>query len=311
MSSWFPKVEYIWMNGKLISWDDANNHVLTHGAMYGTGVFEGLRSYETAKGPAIFRLGPHMKRLETSAKLLRIPMPFTGDEIGQSIKDTIKANGLKGCYIRPVVSYGYHSLGVHPKECPANVVIAAFPWDNFMGDGAHDKGIRCCISSWVRLQSNMVPSAAKACGPYLNNMLAKMDASDKGFDEAIMLDVYGNVAEACTENIFIVRENEIFTPGLENSVLPGITRDSVMKLARDAGYTLIEKNLSVGELLTADEVFLTGSAAEITPVREIDFRVIGEGTVGTVTKDLQERFFKVIKGQDDRYADWLDIVGSE
>lgn len=311
LKPWYPEVDFIWMNGKLIPWNDAKTHILSHGNMYGTGVFEGMRAYETDKGPGIFRLEPHMKRLVTSAKLLRIPLAMTAEEIGEAVKETIRANGLTRCYIRPLISYGYHSMGVHPNQCPVNVSISAFPWDDMMGEGALQKGIRCCISPWVRLHSTMVPSAAKACGPYLNNMLAKMDASTKGFDEAIMLDVSGNVAEACTENIFVIKDGQIYTPGLESSVLPGITRDSVIQIARDAGYALIEKNIGLGELFTADEVFLTGSCAEIVPVREIDHRIIGQGVRGPVTEDLQARFFKAVKGLDDRYAEWLDIVGSK
>lgn len=309
--SWFPKVDYIWMNGKLVPWDDARIHVLSHGAMYGTGVFEGIRCYDTIKGPAVFRLTPHMRRLQDSAQLLRISLPFSVDEIKEAILETIRANNLKKCYIRPLVSYGYHSLGVHPKDCPVNVIVAAFTWDNFMGEDAHEKGIRCCISSWFKIHSKMVPSAAKACGSYLNNMLAKIDATNKGFDEVLMLDNLGNVAEACTENIFIVRDGVVFTPGVETSILPGITRASIIIIARDAGYTVVEKEISVGEMLIADEIFLTGTAAELTPVREVDHRIIGNGEPGPITRDLRRIFSEIVQGNNECYEEWLDFVRSD
>lgn len=308
MKTWFPKVDYIWKNGELIPWDDSKEHVLSHGAMYGTGVFEGLRCYETVNGSALFRLGPHMTRLVNSAKLLRIPLQYSAEEIGEAIKDTIRANNLTKCYVRPLVSFGYHSLGVHPKECPVNTIIAAFPWDNFMSAEAHSKGISCCISSWVRVHAKMIPSNAKACGPYLNNMLAKIDATDNGYDEAIMLDDAGYVAEACTENLFIVKDGIIYTPGLQSSILPGITRDSVIQIAIREGYKVVERDLAIGEVLTCDELFLTGSAAEITPVREINKRIIGDGTPGPITTQIQQKFTNIVKGLDKDYKEWLEFV---
>lgn len=319
VKGWFPKVDYIWMNGELVAWDDAKIHVLSHGNLYGTGVFEGIRCYETDKGSAIFRLKAHVDRLVASTKILRMDnFSMTADELGQAIKDTVKANKLTKCYIRPVIEYGYYSLGVLPaNECPIYTSITAFDWDKAIGGGkkahemdedSHDKGVRLGISSWTRVHSRMIPSAAKACGTYINNMLAKVDAGKAGFDEAIMFDETGYVAEGGIENIFIVKDNKIFTPGLENSVLPGITRDSVIKIARDAGYDMIEKSLAIGEVLTADEIFLTGTATEITPVREINHTILGDGKPGKVSTDIQERFKKIVKGQDDRYSDWLDFI---
>lgn len=305
----FPKVDKIWMDGRLVNWGDAKIHVLTHGLHYGSGVFEGIRCYSTKKGPFIFRLQEHLDRMYRSAMLYKMKIPYTQKEFADAIKTTIRSNKLKSCYIRPIVFYGYHYLGVHPpKESPITCAIATWPWETYLGAEGLSRGIRCTFTSWIKIHSKMVPISAKATGQYINAMLAVMDARDKGFDEAIMLDDYGYVSEGPGENIFFVKDSIIYTPGMEASILPGITRDTVITLAKELNYRVIEKTITKDELMTADEVFFTGTAAEVTPIREIDNRTIGEGRLGAVTKEIQDRFFDVVNARDKNHMDWLEPV---
>ncbi|MDF2957224.1 MAG: Branched-chain amino acid aminotransferase/4-amino-4-deoxychorismate lyase [Candidatus Alkanophagales archaeon MCA70_species_1] len=308
MAERLPERGKIWMNGKFVDWKDAKVHVLSHALHYGSGVFEGIRCYNTERGSFIFRLKEHVDRLFWSAKLYRIEIPYTAEEIKEAIKETIRVNGLKACYIRPIVFYGYYNLGVHPGDCPVECVIAVWEWGTYLGEEALERGIRCTISPWRRLNPTAVPVTAKAVGHYVNSMLAVMDARSKGFDEALMLDENGYVSEGSGENLFIVRDGVIYTPGLESSILPGITRDSVIKIARDLGFEVVEKPLTVGEVLTADEAFFTGTAAEVTPIREIDFRIIGDGKIGPVTKAIQSKFFDIVNARDEKYMHWLEPV---
>lgn len=299
-------VDVIWMNGELVEWEKATIHVLTHALHYGTGVFEGIRCYETPKGPAVFRLQDHMKRLENSGRIFMMELPYTVDELIAATHETIKANGLQSCYVRPIAFRGYGEIGVNPEANPIDVAIAVWPWGAYLGEDALKDGVRMTISSWRRHDPNIIPPAAKVTGAYINSVAAKQEAIHKGFDEAIMLNTQGYVAEATGENIFVVKDGEITTPGLSAGALSGITRDSVMKLAADLGNPVQEAMISRSDLYTADEMFCCGTAAEVTPIREIDGRIIGPP--GPVTLEIQQKFFDVVKGVDEKYAHWLDIV---
>lgn len=299
-------VDVIWMNGELVAWEKATVHVLTHALHYGTGVFEGIRCYETPEGPAVFRLQDHMKRLENSGRIFMMELPYTVDELIAATHETIKANGLQSCYVRPIAFRGYGEIGVNPEANPIDVAIAVWPWGAYLGDDALKDGVRMTISSWRRHDPNIIPPAAKVTGAYINSVAAKQEAIHKGFDEAIMLNTQGYVAEATGENIFVVKDGEITTPGLSSGALSGITRDSVMKLAADLGNPVKEAMISRSDLYTADEMFCCGTAAEVTPIREIDGRIIGPP--GPVTLEIQQKFFDVVKGADEKYAHWLDIV---
>ena len=298
----------IWYNGKFVDWKEAKVHVLSHGLHYGSGVFEGIRCYATEKGSFIFRLKEHVDRMYRSAELYKMEIPYSKEEFKNATKETVRINGLDACYIRPVAFYGYHHLGVNPEGCPLDCVIAAWRWGAYLGEEALENGIRCTFSSWHRIDPNTMPVTAKASGHYLNSLLAVRDAKERGFDEAIMLDTKGYVAEGPGENIFAVKNATLYTPESESSILPGITRDSVIELARDIGYEVIEKPITKEELLTADEVFFTGTAAEVSPIREIDNITIGEGKRGAVTGEIQRKFFDVVNAKEDRYMMWLEPV---
>ncbi|TMK51039.1 MAG: branched-chain amino acid transaminase [Actinobacteria bacterium] len=286
--------EKIWMDGNLVPWDEAKIHVLTHSLHYGSGVFEGIRAYETRKGPAVFRLTDHIARLYRSAKIYTIEIPYTPEELIEATKETVRASGLPACYIRPLVYLGYGEMGLNPLLSPVNVSIAVWPWGAYLGDEGVTHGVRMKISSWRRHDPNIIPPAAKGTGQYINSQLAKVEAIKAGYDEAILLNPQGLVAEASGENIFIVREGEIITPPLSAGALIGITRDSVIKIAGDLGIGVHEAELVRTDLYTADEVFVCGTAAEITPVREIDDRVIGDP--GPLTKKVQEIFHAAVRG---------------
>jgi len=298
--------EKIWMDGKLVPWDEAKIHVLTHSLHYGSGVFEGIRAYETKKGPAVFRLTDHIARLYRSAKIYTIEIPYTPEELIDATKETVRASGLPACYIRPLVYLGYGEMGLNPLLSPVNVSIAVWPWGAYLGDEGVTHGVRMKISSWRRHDPNIIPPAAKGTGQYINSQLAKVEAIKAGYDEAILLNPQGFVAEASGENIFIVRDGEIVTPPLAAGALIGITRDSVMKIARDLGIGVHEAELVRTDLYTADEVFVCGTAAEITPVREIDDRVVGEP--GPITKKVQEIFHSAVRGDLEQYSSWLEHV---
>ena len=302
-------VETLWMNGEIIPWEDAQIHALSHGANYGSGVFDGTRAYETPDGPAVFRHDDHVNRLENSAKLLDIDFEYDKETLKQAARALIRQNELADAYIRQNISYGYYSLGVAPPdECPINTLIAAFPWGTYLGEDALKHGARVQLSPYRRIHSSQFPTAAKSMGLYTISMLSKQLANENGYHEAILLDVEGNVAEGSGENLFVVHDDTLYTPGLDASILPGITRRSVITLAEDLGYDVRKKRITTGELFTADEIFFCGTAAEITPVREVDNTQIGRGEPGPLTKELQDVFFEVVHGERDEYRDWLDYV---
>lgn len=301
------KVDKIWMNGKLVNWDDAKIHVLSHVVHYGSSWFEGIRCYETKRGSAIFRFEEHLRRLYDSTKIYRAPIPYTMKQIEEATKETIRANKLKACYIRPVAYRGYGDVGVNPLGCPVDVIIAVWEWGAYLGKEALEKGIEVCVSSWQRPAPNTIPTMAKSGGNYLSSQLIKMEALARGFTEGIALDASGNISEGSGENIFLVRDKVIYTPPLVAALLPGITRVTVMTLAKDAGYEVREINIPKEMLFTADEVFFTGTAAEITPIHAIDKIIVGEGKPGPVTRSLQEAFFDIVHNANDKY-NWLNFV---
>lgn len=300
------ETEKIWMNGKLVDWKEAKVHVLTHALHYGTGVFEGIRCYNTERGPAVFRLKDHMKRLASSAKIYMMQLPYSVDELCSATKEMIRANKLIECYVRPIVFRGYGEMGLNPTKAPIDVAIAGWKWGAYLGEEGIKNGIRAKISSFQRISPNILPPEAKATGQYINSILAKFEAVDAGYDEAIVLDNRGMVSEGPGENLFIVKEGMIYTPPLYASNLPGITRDSAITIAKDLGYSVKETDLTRGMLYTADEAFFTGTAAEITPIHNIDGREIGKP--GPVTKDIQGKFFDAVRGKNKLYEDWLDYV---
>jgi branched-chain amino acid aminotransferase len=297
----------IWMDGTFVDWDNAQVHVLTHTLHYGMGVFEGIRCYETAHGSAIFRLQEHLDRLYGSAHIAGMKLPFAKEELAQAIIDTVKINEVRACYIRPLAYLGYGEMGINNRHNPVRVAIAVWPWGAYLGEGALAEGIRVCVSSYTRHHVNVMMTKAKVVGNYANSQLAKMEAIHAGYDEAIMLDVQGNVAEGSGENIFIVRRGELKTPPL-TSILEGITRNSIIDLARHLGLQVHEAIFSRDELYIADEAFFTGTAAELTPIREVDNRTIGSGRPGPVTHKLQQAFFRVVQGKDDTFKEWLTYI---
>ncbi len=301
-------VDKIWMDGKLLDWEDATVHVLTHALHYGSGVFEGVRAYETKRGAAVFRLPDHIKRLFRSAHVYQMAIPFSQDEIVQAVKDTVRENGMKSCYIRPLVYRGYGEMGLNPLYAPVNVTVACWPWGSYLGDQGIQKGVRAKISSWKRNDHNILPPGAKATGQYINSGLAKVEAVQAGYDEAIMLNMAGYVTDGSGENVFIVNEGALHTPPFQAGCLDGITRDSVMTIARDLGYEVHERNLSRLDLYTADEAFYSGTAAEVVPIREVDNRSVGEDGPGPVTKDIQKAFFAATHGEIAKYEGWLSYI---
>jgi branched-chain amino acid aminotransferase len=296
------------MNGELIPWEDAKVHVLTHGLHYGTGVFEGVRCYKTPRGPAIFRHQEHLERLFKSAELYYMPLPFTLDDLRAATHELIGRNGLDECYIRPVAFRGYGTMGLFPLEAPVDVVIAAWPWGAYLGEDSLVDGIRAKVSSWRQFSAQSLIPHAKATGQYLNSVLAKIESHKAGYQEAILLDERGEVSEGSGENVFVVRGGEIVTPCETAHILGGINRDSVIEIARDHGYTVVERGIARAELYLADEVFLTGTAAELVPVREIDDHRVGEGHRGSVTAEIQEAFTDALRGRSERYAKWNEVV---
>jgi branched-chain amino acid aminotransferase len=297
--------EKIWMNGELVDWVDAKVHVGVHGLHYGSGVFEGIRCYETERGPAVFRLHDHLKRLHDSARVLYMDIPYSVAELRQATHELVAANGISTCYIRPVAFYGYGELGVATTGNPVDVFILSFPWGAYLGEDGQRTGISTMVSSWERVGPNVIPHVAKATGIYLNSMLATTEARRAGYDEAIMLTRDGYVADGPGENIFLVKDGRLITPPLSMSILPGITRDTIIHLASALGYTVEEKLIIRTDLYLADEVFMVGTATEVAPVRAVDGRDIG---VGPITFELQKAYLDVVIGRDLRFADWLDVV---
>ncbi len=295
------------MDGKLVDWDKANVHILTHTLHYGLGMFEGIRCYKTKNGSAIFRLDEHVDRLFASSHIFDIEIPYSKKEIRQAIIQTVKVNKLKECYIRPLVYIGYGAMGLYPKGNPISVAIAAWPWGAYLGDDGIEKGIRIQVSSFTRHHVNSTMTRAKVCGYYVNSQIAKKEAIAGGFDEALLLDAEGYVSEGSGENIFIVRNGRIKTTPL-TTILEGITRDSIITIARDNKIPVIEERFTRDEVYIADEAFFTGTAAEVTPIREIDNRKIGTGSRGTITRKLQSIFFDIVKGKNKKYASWLTAI---
>lgn len=304
----FDNSGLIWFNGKLVKWEDAQIHVLSHVVSYGSSIFDGLRCYKTPNGPSCYRIEEHVRRLFDSAKIYRMDIPFTYDEIVEGIFSTITSNNMDECYIRPIVFRGYHSLGVDPRACPIDVIIAVWKWGKYLGPEALEKGVSVCVSSWHRMAPNTLPAVAKAGANYMNGQLIKLEAVNNGYAEGIALDVNGFVSEGSGENIFIVRDGRLITPSLSYSILPGITRDSVMKLGREMGIEVVEEGITRGALYIADEVFFTGTAAEITPIISIDKVKIADGERGPITKKLQDAFFAIIEGKAPDRFNWMTAV---
>ena len=302
-----PKTDKIWMDGKLVDWDNATVHVMTHTLHYGLGVFEGIRCYETPKGPAVFRLDEHVDRLFASAHIFLIEIPYSKDEIKEAILRTIKVNRMKSCYIRPLVYIGYGAMGLYPKENPVRVSIAVWSWGTYLGEKGLEEGIRIKTSSFIRNHVNANMTRGKVCGYYVNSQLAKKEAISCGYDEALLLDTEGYVSEGSGENVFIVRGGVLKTTPL-TSILEGITRNSIIKIAEDAGIRTAEERFTRDELYIADEAFFTGTAAEVTPIRESDGRAVGKGKPGKITKKLQSIFFDIVKGKNKKYKAWLTKV---
>jgi branched-chain amino acid aminotransferase len=300
--------DVIWMNGQFVAWDDAKVHVLTHGLHYGTGVFEGIRAYETPRGTAIFRHTDHIDRLFKSAELYYMPIPYTREELRSATHELITRNGLKSCYVRPLVYRGYGQMGLYPLEAPVDVTIAVWSWGAYLGDEGKRTGIRAKVSSWRRIGPDSLIPHAKACGQYLNSVLAKIESHKAGYEEAILLDTRGFVCEGSGENLFVVSGGRIHTPPQTASILDGINRKSAIQIARDLGYEVVERDIARAELYLADEVFVTGTAAELVPVREIDDHAIGTGEPGEITRVVQRAFDDALRGRSERYAEWLDVV---
>ncbi|KEP99945.1 Branched-chain amino acid aminotransferase/4-amino-4-deoxychorismate lyase [Snodgrassella alvi SCGC AB-598-J21] len=298
---------FIWFNGNLVEWRNAQTHVLTHTLHYGMGVFEGVRAYETQNGTAIFRLQDHTKRLFNSAKITGMHLPFTLEEINQAHIEVVKANKLVSCYFRPMAFYGSNKLGVAPDQNDVQVIVAAWPWGAYLGEEGMQKGIRVQISSFTRHHPNITMIKAKANGNYMNSIMANTEATRNGYDEAIMLDSNGFVAEGSGENIFIVNDGKLYTPALD-AALDGITRRTVMAIAADMNLTVTEKHITRDEVYCADEVFFTGTAAEVTPIREVDGRIIGCGSRGTLTTEIQQRYFDIVHGKNTKYESWLTYI---
>jgi branched-chain amino acid aminotransferase len=297
--------EKIWMNGELVDWDDARIHVGTHGLHYGSGVFEGIRCYDTPNGPAVFRLTDHIRRLHNSARLLHMEIPYSIEELTAATNELLGANGLPEAYVRPIAFYGYGELGVAARDNPVETVLMSWPWGAYLGEEALHTGISAKISTFQRVGANVIPHVSKATGVYLNSMLAVTEANRAGYDEAILLTPEGTVADGSGENVFVVRDGVLYTPDLATGILPGITRDSIIQIAQDIGYTVIEKTVIRSDLYLADEVFMCGTAAEVTPLRAVDDHEIG---VGPVTLELQRAYLDTVRGVSERWAQWREYV---
>ena len=299
----------VWMNGEFVEWEDATTHVMTHALHYGSGVFEGVRAYDTEKGTAVFRWEEHLERLYESTKPYDMEIDYEPAELTEATMEVVRRNDLDSAYIRPIAYYGYDSLGVSPGDCPTDVVIGAWPWGAYLGEEALENGVEVMVSSWRKHASSQIPTNAKTTGLYVNSMLAGEEARRNGFTEAIVLNKEGNVAEGPGENIFLVRDGELYTPGLSESILGGITRDTLITLAEERGYEVHDNvSISRGELHTADELFFTGSAAEVTPIRQVDNVEIGNGGRGPVTEELQTAFFELVDRETDDHEEWFTYV---
>ena len=300
------KVDKIWMDGTLVDWDDANVHILTHSLHYGLGVFEGIRTYETSQGPAVFRLTDHIKRLFDSARIFLLDIPYSVDELVEATKETVRVNNLSSCYVRPLVYLGYGEMGLNPLPCPVQVSIAVWPWGTYLGEEGLKHGVRMKVSSWQRHHPNALPPAAKGTGMYINSSMAKVEALKAGYDEAILMSPNGYVSECTGENLFVVQDGRILTPPVSAGALAGITQQCVKAIATDLGIDYEVAHLLRSDLYTADEAFLSGTAAEVVPIRSVDDRELGEP--GPITKAIQDTYFAAVKGEVDRYKDWNEHV---
>lgn len=303
------KAKKIWIDGELVDWDEAKIHVLTHAFHYGTAVFEGIRCFSTENGPAIFRLKDHIRRLFDSAKIYMMQIPYTFDEVIDAAGSTVEANQLDECYIRPIAYYGYGEMGLNPLPNKVNLAIALWRWDSYLGSEAERKGVRCLVSSWHRIHSSAMPPQAKSTANYANGALARVEALKSGYDEAIMLNMNGMVAEATGENVFRVKDRILATPPASSGVLRGITRDTVIHIAKDIGIEFRRNDISREELYTSDELFLTGTASGVTPVKEVDGRIIGDGS-WPITETIREAYLDIVHGRNKKYYHWLDFVGA-
>jgi len=302
--------EKIWHNGRFIPWNEAQIHVLSHVVSYGSSVFEGVRCYATNNGPAVFRIHEHVRRMADSAKIYRMDLPYSREALAEAMLELVRVNGLPSCYIRPIALRGYGEIGVNPLKNPVDVYLACWEWGQYLGEEALAEGVDVCVSSWTRLRPNTLPALAKAGANYMNSQLIKMEAIRNGYSEGIALDAAGYVSEGSGENIFVVRDGKIFTPPLGASVLPGITRETVIQLAQDLGFPLVETIVPREMLYIADEVFFSGTAAEITPIRSIDKIQIGKGVRGPVAEKLQKEFFAIINGTKHDRHNWLSAVNA-
>lgn len=300
--------EKIWFNGKIVDWNQATTHVMSHGLHYGSGVFEGIKCYGTEDGPAIFRLEDHIKRMFSSAHIYEIELPYTEEELVEGCLDLVRENNIMNGYVRPIAYYGFDSLGVHPKDCPVEMSIGVFHWGTYLGEDALTKGVRVTISPWRKFHSSSFPTVAKANGQYLNSLLAAKDAKARGFDEALLLNYEGTIAEGAGQNLFLVKKGTLITNEEDSSILMGITRETIIKLAEDEGIPVKIGRLSKGQLFTADEAFFSGTASEVTPIREVDRRIIGKGKPGPITMKLQALYLDLVYGRLNEYKDWLHYV---
>ncbi len=304
----FPGTGPIWLNGDFVPWNDAKLHVMSHVVHYGSSVFEGIRCYKTPRGSGIFRLDAHIARMFDSAKIYRMPMPYTREEISEAILETVRRNELESCYIRPVVYRGYGAIGVSPLDCPVDVAIGVWDWGKYLGPEALERGVDVCVSTWNRPAPNTFPALAKAGGNYLNSQLVKIEAINNGYDEGVLCDVNGYVSEGSGENIFIVKDGGVITPPSSTSLLPGITRNTVIILARELGHKISKQLIPREGLYIADELFFTGSAAEVTPIATVDKVPVGDGKCGPITKQIQDAFFAILDGDvEDRHG-WMTYV---
>jgi branched-chain amino acid aminotransferase len=306
----FEKAQWVWHNGSIVPWANAAVHVSAPSVQYGAGIFEGIRCYEAARGPAVFRLKAHLDRFYASAAHYEIQIPYSPTELEDAVRETVQSNGFTSCYIRPICYYGDGRPGLLAEECSMNVAILAWPWGPLFGAGTQATGVRVTVSKWTKFHYDMLPTTAKACGGYLNSMLAAREARHRGYDEALLLDVHGNVAEGPTENVFMVSQSRLITNDEGSSILLGITRDSVIQIARDLGYDVEIRTMPLDELRSASEAFFTGTAAEVAPIREVDGSLIGSGGLGPMTAKIQQAFFSAVLGRDKRYFSWLDSVAA-
>lgn len=303
-----PKTDTIWLDGRFVPWDEARVHVLVHGLHYGTGAFEGIRSYRTPRGPAIFRLEDHLERFARSAEVLYMDLPYSMEDLAEVCRQVVLRNGLADCYLRPVAFYGLGGMNFSFRDNAVHVAVAAWPWDAYLGEDGMRRGIRVKTVSWLKTPTNAIPSGAKLAGAYVNSCLAFQEAIRAGFDEALLFNDAGHVAEGSGENLFVVQDGVLVTPPVSDQILAGITRESVLRIARDRGVEVREVSLTRPEVYAADELFFTGTAAEVTPIREVDGHPVGRGEAGPLTQEIQKAFFAIVRGEVRAYANWLDYL---